>query len=124
MDAWMTPVTEETLARGLTKPFLFLFSELWPTEKNQAVFDRLQQHSSPASRVVTILGTDHYDFSDLPALTPLAPQLGLKGPIQGARVQTIVNAYSLAFFDQLLKGQATTLLDGPSAAYPEVRFDR
>ena len=124
MDAWMTPVTEETLARGLTKPFLFLFSELWPTEKNQALFDRLQQHSNSGDQVVTILGADHYDFSDLPALTPLAPQLGLKGPIQGARVQTIVNAYSLAFFNQLLNGQATTLLDGPSAAYPEVRFDR
>jgi predicted dienelactone hydrolase len=124
MDAWMTPVTEETLSLGVERPFLFLFSELWPTEKNQARFDRLQQTSNPADRVATILGTDHYDFSDLPALSPLAPQLGLKGPINGARVQQIVNTYSLAFFDLALKGEATTLLGGPSAVFPEVRFDR
>jgi hypothetical protein len=30
----------------------------------------------------------------------------------------------MAFFNRLLKGEATTLLDGPSAAFPEIRFDR
>ncbi|MBM3121400.1 MAG: hypothetical protein FJZ97_04335 [Chloroflexi bacterium] len=123
MDVWMTPVSEATLEGGVAQPFLFLFSEQWPTAKNQALFERLRQGSNPADRTLTILGTDHYDFSDLPALSPLAPQLGLKGPIPGRRVQQIINAYSLAFFGQALKGEPTLLLAGPSPAYPEVRFD-
>jgi len=123
MDVWMTPVTEETLALGVSQPFLFLFSEQWPTAKNQALFGRLRQNSDPSDRVITILGTDHYDFSDLPALTPLAHQLGLKGPIRGARVQRIISDYSLAFFGAALQGEATRLLDGPSTTYPEARFD-
>ena len=124
MDVWMTPVSEATLDGGVPQPFLFLFSEQWPTAKNQALFDRLGRQSNPADRTITILGTDHYDFSDLPALSPLAPQLGLKGPIPGGRVQQIINAYSLAFFDQALKDEPAMLMASPSPAYPEVRFDR
>jgi hypothetical protein len=70
-----------------------------------------------------ILGTAHYDFTDLPALSPLAHALGLKGPIRGARVQRIVNDYSLAFFDQHLLGRSSDLLEGPSPGHPEVIFD-
>jgi hypothetical protein len=72
--------------------------------------------------VATIKGTSHYDFSDLPALSPLAPQLGLKGPLNGQRVLQIVNDYSLAFFDWALKGKPTTLLKGPSTSFPELEF--
>jgi predicted dienelactone hydrolase len=123
MDVWMTPVTEATLDGGVVQPFLFLFSEQWPTAKNMALFERLRRGSNPADRTITILGADHYDFSDLPALSPLAPQLGLKGPIPGARVQRIITDFSLAFFGAALKGQVTRLLEGPSSAYPEARFD-
>jgi len=123
MDVWMTPVGEATLDGGVRQPFLFLFSEQWPTAKNQALFERLRRQSNTGDRTITILGTDHYDFSDLPALSPLAPQLGLKGPIPGARVQQIINAYSLAFFGQVLKDEPAMLMASPSPAYPEVRFD-
>jgi predicted dienelactone hydrolase len=123
MDVWMTPVSEATLEGGVAQPFLFLFSEQWPTAKNQALFERLRQGSNPADRTITILGADHYDFSDLPALSPLAPQLGLKGPIPGMRVQQIINAYSLAFFGQALKDEPAMLMASPSPAFPEVRID-
>ena len=59
--------------------------------------------------VVSIDGTSHYDFADLPLLSPLAPQLGLKGPINGKRVTTIINDYLLSFFDMTLKGETTSL---------------
>ena len=100
-----------------------MFSELWPFERNTELFDRYYGHVDPTNRVVTILGADHYDFSDLPALSPLAPQLGLKGPINGARVQQIIDAYVLAFFDQQFKGIPSPLFSGPQANYPEVRYD-
>ena len=100
-----------------------MFSELWPFQRNTELFNQYYSHVSPSNHVVTILGADHYDFSDLPALSPLAPQLGLKGPINGVRVQKIITTFVLAFFDQQLKGIQTSLFDGNQAPFPDVRYD-
>ena len=123
LDAFMRPVGLQVLGQGTRQPFFYMFSELWPFPRNSELFNQYYSHVSPGNHVVTIMGADHYDFSDLPALSPLAPQLGLKGPINGERVQKIIDAYVLAFFDQQFKGIPTTLFDGPQAAYPDVRYD-
>lgn len=122
-DAFMRPVSMEILENGTPQPFLYLFSELWPSERNTFLFEGYYNHVSPSNRVITILGADHFDFTDLPALSPLAPQLGLKGPIPGAQVQKILIDFTLAFFDLALKEKPTPLLDGPLPEYPETRFD-
>jgi len=122
-DAFMRPVSLEALENGTPQPFLYLFSERWPFERNTELFEGYYRRVPASNRVITILGADHYDFTDLPALSPLAPQLGLKGPIPGAQVQKILMNYTLAFFDLALKGKPTALLGGPSPEYPEVRFD-
>lgn len=124
LDAFVRPVNLEVLQHGTTQPFFYMFSELWPFERNTELFNEYYSHSTPGAHVVTILGADHYDFSDLPALTPLASKMGLKGPINGARVQGIIKAYVVAYFDQVFKGQPSALLNAPSAEYPEVRFDK
>jgi len=118
----MTPVSEQVLETGTDRPLLFLFSEAFPTETNWMLFDRLASHLTGSFPVATILGTAHYDFSDLPALSPLAPQMGLKGPLNGKRVIRIVNDFTLAFFDWTLKDKPTALLNGPLSAYPELEF--
>ena len=120
LDAWMAPVSPEARTRGVRQPFLFIFSELWSTDKNKKLSSELLSHSAAAQSLV-ILGTDHYDFTDLPLLTPLAAQLKLKGPLEGRRVLQITNTYVRAFFDQTLKGIPAPLLDGPSADFPEVK---
>jgi predicted dienelactone hydrolase len=121
MDAYLKPVSETVLEEGLRQPFLFMFSEAWPSEKNWELFNELDIHSDNA-RVLSILGTSHYDFTDLPILSPIAAQLGLKGPLSGDRVIKITGNYPLAFFNQVFYGIPTTPLDGPSADYPEVVF--
>ncbi len=123
-DAYMAPVTPDVLSHGTQQPFLYMFSQQWLTQDNIAAFNQYYGHVAHSNRVITILGSNHDDFTDLPALTPLASFLGLKGPINSARAQQIIDAYSLAFFDQTLKGAHTTLLDGPSPNYPEVHFDQ
>ena len=123
LDAFVRPLGLNVLNNGTQQPFFYMFSELWPFARNTELFQRYYSHVNPANRIVTILGTDHYDFSDLPALSPLAPQLGLKGPINGTRVQHIINVYVLAFFDQQFKNIPSHLFDGPQPDYPEVRYE-
>ncbi len=85
----------------------------------QAVFNR-----EPAGDgyYVSVPGMFHVNFTDAPYFTPLGPLLGFTGPINAQRGFDIVNAYSLAFFDQHLEGRPAALLDGPSKQYPEVIF--
>lgn len=122
MDPFMTPVSEQVLEKGLSQPAFFMFSQSWMDEvnsKNNRLFAQLYEHVDPVTRVIGIRGTKHYDFSDLPMLSPIAPQLGLKGPLNGKRVIEIANNYLVGFFDLNLKGQPTDLFDG-SSNYPEI----
>jgi hypothetical protein len=75
-----------------------------------------------AGYYVSIAGMYHVNFTDAPYFTPLAQPMGLTGPIDAERGFTIINAYSLGFFDHQVHGRPAPLLDGPARGYPEVRF--
>ena len=122
MDPFMTPVSEKVLENGIKQPAFFMFSQKWIDDvdsKNNRLFEQFYGNITPSSRSIGIQGTSHYDFSDLPMLSPITPLLGLKGPLNGKRVTEITNAYLLAFFESTLKGKPTELFDGPPP-YPEV----
>jgi predicted dienelactone hydrolase len=124
-DVYMTPVSAEVIEAGVSQPFGLMFSQVWADDKeskNNRLFRQFEERLTAPHTAMHILGTNHYDFTDLPALSPLAHALGLKGPIRGARVQRIVNDYSLAFFDLYLKGKPSQLFEGASPDYPEVVF--
>lgn len=123
MDPFMRPVSYEVIDAGVTQPAFFMFSQRWTDDvdsRNNALFDKFLPHVQQPLGVISIDGTAHYDFADLPLLSPLAPQLGLKGPINGKRVVTIVNDYLLSFFEATLNNGAQTLFENPSP-YAEVK---
>ncbi len=71
---------------------------------------------------VQVPGMFHIDLTDLDLLSPFLPIIGISGPIGAERAHTIVNAYSVAFFDKELMGSTTILLDGHTKQFPEVIF--
>ncbi len=72
---------------------------------------------------VQVPGMFHINLTDVPSWSPLFPLLGLVGPIGVQQAHSIINAYSLAFFDQHLKGQPATRFGGLIKQYPEVLFE-
>jgi hypothetical protein len=123
LDSFLRPVSYEVIDQGVTQPAFFMFSQRWADDvdsRNNELFSRFYPHVENPLGVVSIAGTSHYDFSDLPLLSPLAPQLGLKGPIAGKRVTAIVNDYLVSFFDATLKGEPSTLFDDPKG-YAEIK---
>ena len=122
MDPWLLPVQDQVLEDGLSQPFLVLFSESWASETNLAFFNTLSDGYPGDLTALTILGASHYDFSDLPQISPLSPYLGFKGPIDGDRMVSIVNSYSVDFFNAQLRGRTAALEYEGSSRYPEVVF--
>jgi hypothetical protein len=110
----------------LHKPLMFMTEEA--CGKNCETMHQAYFASGSAGYYLSISGTRHFNFSDLPLrLSPLARMLfrglGLIGPIQPDRGLAVSNAYLVAFFDQYLKGANSDLLQGPSLAYPEVQLE-
>ncbi|MEU6238516.1 alpha/beta hydrolase [Kitasatospora sp. NPDC047058] len=68
-------------------------------------------------------GTNHGSFTDLPLFfEALGISQGPETTMSGLRAADLTRRYVGAFFDLQLKGLDRPLLDGPAAAYPEVRF--
>jgi len=125
MDPFMRPVSAEVMANGVSQPAFFMFSQSWAEivdSKNNQLFDQFQSVVSSSKGAITIQGTKHYDFSDLPLLSPIAPQLGLKGPLSGRRVTEIVDAYLIDFFEMTLNNKPSNLFNGDFTDFPEVKL--
>jgi dienelactone hydrolase len=124
MDPFMRPVSAEVIESGVSQPSFFMFSQGWADitdSKNNQLFNQFYPNASDNKGVISINGTKHYDFSDLPLLSPIAPQLGLKGPLSGKTVVKIVNSYLLDFFEMTLNNTSSALF-GNSSPFPEVNI--
>ena len=125
MDPFMRPVSVEVIENGLSQPAFFMFSQGWADlvdSKNNQLFNQFYPNVSNSKGAISIDGTKHYDFSDLPLLSPIAPQLGLKGPLSGKRVTEIVNAYLIDFFEMTLSNKPSTLFSGSFDDFSEVKM--
>lgn len=101
------------------RPFMVL-----GTEGEDASWVRDWPNLDGWKRWLTVAGSGHFTFTDVPVL---ADQLGLlppQEPLSGDRSQKITRRYVTAFFDLHLKGVSQPLLDGPSPQYPEVSIHR
>lgn len=105
--------------RPLSTPFLFM-----QNPEGQAINRTLFERAQGPGWFMVVQGSRHFDFTDFPLVTPIFRLLGFIGSVPGERMVHITNAYTLAFFDQQLRGQASPLLEGPSPDYPEVLLDR
>jgi hypothetical protein len=106
-------------------PVMFMHSEDWALTRddNNTLIAEYISHTNNAYFQLTILGSNHQDFTLVPLFSPLAAELGFKGPITGERVLEIVNVYSLAFFNEFLQHDHTPLLrDSAPRNYPEAKF--
>ncbi len=125
MDPFMRPVSAEVIENGVSQPSFFMFSQGWADlvdSKNNQLFDLFRPNVTDSKGAISINGTKHFDFSDLPLLSPIAPLLGLKGPLNGPRVTEIVNTYLIDFFDMTLNGKSSELFKGDFLDFTEVNI--
>ncbi|HSX30037.1 MAG TPA: hypothetical protein VLE73_05765 [Candidatus Saccharimonadales bacterium] len=137
MDAAM-PQTVAT--SGLQQPSLWLTrpvgdmqaegkrSDSWTDKDTELTLPTIQSAFNKSATgngyYVSIAGMFHHNFFDIPSWSPALATAGLVGPINAQRGFDIINAYSLSFFDQTLKGQSQPLLLESSHSYPEVTLQK
>ena len=107
------------LDRPMGIPFLFVDNETG-RDLNAWAYELAE---GPAYHV-TVKGTEHFSYSDLSLWSPLFQAAGFTGAIDGKRVLHVMNAYTLAFFDQHLRGRPSPLFEAPSPTFPEVVFEK
>ncbi|MBW6473134.1 MAG: acetylxylan esterase [Anaerolineaceae bacterium] len=123
-DPWLVPYDRAIPASGLSQPSLNMFSENWAKDPNLSLLNQLWDNQPPGAQRMTILGTQHYDFSDISLYSPLGATLGLKGPISAEREISLFNDFLVGFFDQHLVNPDSTRLDVAIQEYHEVNFEQ
>ncbi|WP_329461375.1 alpha/beta hydrolase family protein [Streptomyces sp. NBC_01431] len=98
------------------RPFL-MFGE--QTSDQDDTWNAAWSHLNGWKRWLSVAGSEHGTFTDLPLLASLvgAPSAG---GITPQRSEELTRTYVAAFLDLHLKGIPQSVLDGPSAADPEV----
>ncbi|GIF44231.1 alpha/beta hydrolase family protein [Actinoplanes xinjiangensis] len=132
------PVPSDVVAAGLRQPTMFLTRDAetmrlerrksggWTEHDIATTLDTMRAAYAKLSGggyYVEIPDLFHVNFTDLPYWLPASEQLGLTGPIGGRRGFAVVNAYTVAFFDQVLRGRTSPLLDEASRLIPEATVD-
>lgn len=85
----------------------------------RAAFDR----STSDSYFVEIAGMFHANLTDIPYFSPALKWVGITGSIDPKRAHAVINAYTVAFFDQYLAGTPSTILDGAVEQFKEVKLE-
>jgi len=99
------------LANTATKPMLFMRSDPWRDNDNDAVLRGVVARSETITYWVDVRGADSSDFLTTPVISPIAPQLGMRGPIDANRVIVINRRFVTGFFDRFLLGTGSAALD-------------
>jgi dienelactone hydrolase len=102
------------------QPFMMITAD-WDSTKFQPNPLIYRQGSETAFYDLTIDGTGHSSFSDIPRLIPLQAvnQAGSIAPERAARIAT---AYTGAFFDRHLNGEDEAWPADAASTFPEVRL--
>ena len=116
----------DVIEKGLDKPFLMFAHE----GKIDSTWEAIWPNLKSWKRELMLAGSQHNTFTDLPDIVDvlgiggsLPPEAtDMLGTIDGARGFKIITTYVEAFFDLVLKGKESALLDKPSEDFPEVTF--
>ncbi|MFI9308966.1 alpha/beta hydrolase family protein [Streptomyces triculaminicus] len=121
----------EPPAEGLARPVLLLGAQRGKTPEPRANWEHTWDRLTGWKRWLDVPDGGHMTFTDAPwlvdrfGLGDRIPPESLPfafGTLKQDRATALTRAYVSAFFDRHLRGARGPLLDGPSAAYPEVTF--
>lgn len=119
LDAWVQPIDQTDISKGLDIPSLFLRSGQWEDGDNNDNLYAVIKNSSYPSLLYQIDGTTHYDFTMVYMYSPLTRTIGFTGSIKGTYLNSILETMVVDFFNETLKHDTTVEVNAD--AWEEVR---
>lgn len=123
-DAWVNPLKEATLEKGLSVPAVFVRSEQWGKGPNNKALDTIIKNSNQVS-FLQMDETKHVDFSMSYMISPILKTVGFIGKLGGEQSSEIQKRLILDFFDRTLKDDKpynNDFLDDIIGEYGAVNF--
>lgn len=120
MDAWVEPIYDGEIEKGLDIPTLFIRSGSWRVGPNNVNLMTLVDENLDNTRLYQINGTTHFDLSMVYMYSPLTKNLGMTGDLSGEYLVSILKSMSTEFFDQTLKVDNNVGLIDIEDSWPEV----
>lgn len=141
MDGTLYGLDKDTKA---SKPFLFIQGEWFASQKKEIEqgkakrgnlteaefneimdfkkkeYQAIENSLNANGAMISIKGTEHYNFTDLQLFSDLLSLVGFTGKIDSSRSSFIVNQYILDFFNKELKEKEGSLMDKQNNKFPEV----
>jgi predicted dienelactone hydrolase len=121
LDAWVEPIPDRIISESAVRPAMYMRSDEWRGTDNDAELRGIAERSEEITYWLGIEGADHNDFVATPLFSPVADNLGLKGPIPAGRVIPIIDRYLLGFFDVFLLGTGSASIE--TASFEEVSLE-
>ncbi len=119
LDSWSLAVADSTIEKGLEQPLLYMGRPSWPDSRNDTLIKSLIENSNGTAYYLTLEGTHHFDYTDIPLFSPFLKYLDKAGEIPGRRIVEIVNRLTVMFFDKYLLDNDVDFINVESD-YPEV----
>ena len=120
LDPWLRTLDEAVRGHPLSQPLLCLTSAGEFGVTNGAIAQEIAANAQAGAHVAQIMGSGHYDYSDMALMTPFTRMLGATGSMNGRRAVRIISQYTLAFFQGALEERPFAPDCAPT--YPEVRW--
>ena len=111
LDAWVEPILDSEISKGLNIPSLFIRSGAWEIGFNNENLYSLVNQSSYTSEVYQIDGTTHYDFAMVYMYSPLTKYIGFTGDVESEYLTDILKSMITDFFEETLKDNPNSSID-------------
>ena len=122
MDAWVEPIPDDELAKGLKIPAIFLRSGQWETDYNNTYLTKLIDNSISGTELYQIDGTTHIDFTMAYMYSRLTKVIGFTGDVDRKTFTDIQNRFILDFFASTLNEAQGLRVDRISEVWPIVKL--
>ncbi len=106
----------DVYTKGLSRPFMFMDSEVPETEINRQIYEE----SKVDSYYLKVKGAKHMNFSMFNMMVAFDKEKKYLGEISGERMEKIMSSYILAFFNKYLNNSDSRLLENSSEEFSEV----
>ncbi|MCF7824460.1 MAG: dienelactone hydrolase family protein [Candidatus Marinimicrobia bacterium] len=104
LDTWYIPVPDSVLEAGMNKPIFHLGQKDWSDPYNYKRMNHLMNNCTGPVLKLLIPETRHADYTDMPLFSPFSRYIGYTAATDPERLNALIRAASVSFFDAYLKG--------------------